>query len=662
MADRAPLQVVVRRLQELRAAGRTAAEGAQEAAAMGWTPDEIKASVAGIRPADNLDFVAQGLTFGTADEISAALAAPIRALRDQTTMGEAFNRALEQKRTALELRRQAAPVQTTASEIVGGTLLPIPGRAPRSLMGAVGKGTAVGAATGAAYGAGTGENTDDRIDRAIIGAATGGVVGGAVPLVAGAVRGARAQSNSGAQGMSRALVADALADEGMTGNQAADAIRDANRAGKTGVTVMDVAQGNRVLGLGEDVANSPNALQPQLTQQIGGRQRLQYDRITSDLERLSGIQSRRAVRELEGIANRRRLNAGPAFDAAWQFDTASNPAIRQAFTELMQSDAGPRAYQRAVMIARNEMPGYRPPAISELVDAAGNLVAIPDARFMHFMKMGLDDLYSSAARGETGMGQTVARSIQGVRNAFRDTLKTENPAYGRALDQFAGDMALQNALEEGRTAVMLSPDEMAAAMRGMSASEIEHFRIGALTRVIDTLGNKRPGPTANVAGALTSANFVRKIALLMPDPAAREAWTRAFDTELAFSQTAERTLGNSRTAGRLATAEALDGDEMAGRILSDAGQGLPTSFWQMVTSALGRISKPVADAAKRARRNATGQMLLETDQAAEAFLRGLDNRPPVIGYQAPRLSAPAAVATQQAIQPPPQQPLVPYRR
>jgi hypothetical protein len=425
---------------------------------------------------------------------------------------------------------------------------------------------------------------------------------------------------------------------------------------------MDVAQeGGRVKGLAADVMNSPNPAQAPLRAQIQERQagvRVrpgepmrggQYDRLLADLDELAGLQGRRGVGTLRAIEQERQLRANPAFEQAWKFDTASSPATRQAFAELAGTDAGPRAYQRAMMVARNEMPGYKPPAWESLFDGQGNLAVVPDARFMHFMKMGLDDLHSSAARGETGMGQTVARSIKGVRNNFRDVLKAENKAYGAALDQFAGSMAMQEAVEDGAAAMTKSPDDVAFAFRDLATdSEREAFRIGALTNVINTLGAKRPGPTVDVAAALTSPNFVRKIALLMPDQQAAEMWTRRLDVEGAFSDTARLT-GGSRTAPLQELSAQQDADEMAGGIIADVGRGVSGSMWQSMMAALGKVSKPVAAWAKRQRRGATGTMLGQTDQQAEAFLRGLDARPPVIGYQAPRLAAPAAIGAVQGL-------------
>lgn len=658
MAAKAPLQDVVRRLQELRSAGSTAQEAAGEIQAMGWAPAEVKARLSTLRPAGTADAVAQGASFGFADEIGAGLMAPVRALKRGQGLGDAYSSGLEERRAALELAKSRSPVAMGASEIAGGLVSPgAMAGAAKTLGGAVAKGVGIGAGTGALYGAGTGEGVDDRLNRAMIGTAFGGATGGAIPLAAGVGRGASVRSPAQAGNTSRAMLAEALADEGLTGTQAAQRIADANKAGKTGITPMDVATpGGRVHGLGEDIINSPNPMQPKITAQLAERQVKQYDRLLGDLGELSGVGKSRAIGTLQEIASRRQADATPAFEKAWKFDTAADPEVRTVFREVAQTPLMKKAWGRAIDIAQSRARGVPTPKLAEVLDEAGEPRFVPDMRFMHFLKEGMDDAVNAAFKA--GDGHRGA-AFKEVRNLFRDTLKAKNPAYGQAMDQFAGEMALKEAVETGASTMLKSPDELQAAMQGLSGSELEAFRIGALTKVIDTLGNKRPGPTADIAAALTSPNFVRKVLALMPDEAARKAWAQRLGIETAMSGTA-RLAGNSATARRLAASEAMEGDEMAGRILGDAVQGMNTTWAGMFVAGLQKISKPVATWAKRARREAMGEALTKTDKTAQAFLRALDQRPPPVAYPlAGRLAAPAAVGLGQlAPDPDPEVPLV----
>jgi hypothetical protein len=646
----------------MRSEGRPATEAAQEVEALGWTPAEVKSRLAKLPPAGDLDSVAQTVSFGAADEMSAGLRAPLRALMRGTSLGDAYDSALEDSRTALELYRDRAPVRSTLAEVLGAALMPIPGGAPRSAIGAVAKAAGVAGAEGAAYGFGTGEGLDNRIDRSIIGGAFGLGTGGALGLGETVLRGLISQAPGGARGTARAMLADALADEGMTGGQAADMIAAARQAGARDTGVMDVAQGGRVLGLFEDVVGSPNRAQAPLRKQIETRQMGvrgplgdmeqpgQYERLMGRLGDLAGIGDRRAVQTAAEIAARRSQAATPAFNQAWQFDPASNADVRAMLSEVSQTPLFREAWPRAIKIAQSKARGVPTPNIYDLSDETGQLRYIPDMRFLHFLKEGMDDAVNAAYKSGDG---NLGSAYKEVRNLFRNTLKTSNPAYRAALDQFSGASALEEAVADGAAMMMKSPDELAAAFKGLSESEKESFRIGALTKVVDVLGAPRRGPARDVAGALNSPNFIKKIAVLMPDDAARAHWFAFADNEAAKSVTAKKMFG-SPTAPRQEVSEMMDANEGAGRIIADAGRGMHGSFWDMLMGALSKISKPIADFSKRQRRGEMGEMLGQTDQLAEAFLRALDQRPPVIGYQTQQIAAPAAVATTAPLLPAPQ--------
>jgi hypothetical protein len=625
----------------------------------------------------------QGMTFGFADELDAGLAAAGEAAKGALqgkpigeTFSQAYDTGLQERRAAMEAYGREKPVGSTIAELGGALMMPLGAAGgARSAAAAILKGSGLGAGSGALYGFGSGEGADDRTERAAIGGAVGGVVGGALPLGQALWRGANIKSPRAAKGTGRAMIAEALADEGLTGSQAADKIAAANAAGKTGVTPMDVVQDGRLMGLADDVVQSPNPAQAPLKRLLSERQagvkspdgstvlKGQYERLADDLGELSGVGKNRTVGVMQKIAERRKADAAPAFEAAFKFDAASSRPTQQAFVDLMNTDAGPLAYKRAVKIAKNEMPAYRPPTPKELVGEDGRLAAMPDARFLHFMKMGLDDLYSSAARGESGMGQTVAHSIKGVRNRFRDTLKAENPAYAQAMDKFAGEMALADAVDAGKEFIVKPADELAEAMQGMGTTELEHFRIGALTRITDQLAKKVSGPTADFARQLASEDYRAKLLLLMPDDAARQTWLKRLEVERGFSTTAQ-IQGNSATSRRRELAEQMEGGALEGGMLSTVAQGVSQGPQSMILAALGKVYKPVQDWAKRQRRAAVGGMLSQTDKTAEAFLRGLDTRPPTIGYGSPRLAPAAAIGLGQQLlpAPPSPEPPIPYRR
>jgi hypothetical protein len=656
MPDRAPLDEVVTRLLALRDAGRPAGEAAQAAASLGWKPEEIKGALASAPPGW-LGSLAQGATFGFGDEIRAGVQAAERKLGGED-FGPAYQDELGKARAAQALFQHAHPVGDVALQAAGS--LPFAGAAggAETLAGAAAKGALTGAVSGGLYGAGTGTDAADRTGRALFGAVTGGVAGGVLaPTVEGLVGATRMQAAPGA--VARRSLARAVADEGMTPATAAQAVADANATGKTGVGLADVMQGGRVSGLLRDVAQSPNPAQAAVRTQIEGRQLGQFERVIGDLGDAAGVGGRRAVSTANQIMEDRSRDAAGDFARAWTFDAASSPDARDAFAGLMHTDAGARAYQRAAQLARNEMPGAPVPRLDELIDPeTGAVRAMPNMQFLHYLKMGLDDLHSSAVSGgESGMGRTVARSIAGVRNNFRDALAAANPDYGVALGRFAGHSALADALETGRQAITQSSDEFAAALHDLgSPGEQEMFRLGAVSRLSDMLGKQSRGPTADFTRQLRSIGMEQKLPLLIGDPAATDLFTRRLGLERAFSGTATRVAGNSATSEGRELADLAEGNQSVGDLLHQVRSASgPTSFLMgLFDHTIGKLAKPMAAAFKSRFRGEMGGMLGRTDADAVDLLRRLAQRGPAPAYRGPQAAIPGAAGLTNALLPQPQ--------
>lgn len=138
--------------------------------------------------------VAQGATFGFADEIEAAgaglgggIAALTQGENPMEQARESYAQHLPQVRQETSKYREQNPVSSLAGELVGGagTGLAKAGAAgigkAKSIGQALSSGAVTGAATGAAYGAGTAEGgLGERAQGAAEGAALGGLTGGAL--------------------------------------------------------------------------------------------------------------------------------------------------------------------------------------------------------------------------------------------------------------------------------------------------------------------------------------------------------------------------------------------------------------------------------------------------------------------------------------------------
>lgn len=135
--------------------------------------EQVEAAQLGV-PTQRARAAAQGLTFGTADEIEAR----VRSI----TTGRPYEEVLAEIRGGLEAYRQDQPIASTAYEI-GGAALPALLAAPftggTSVPLTLGRMVGVGAMQGGAYAFGTGEGgVGERLAR-VPGGAAGGAVGGA---------------------------------------------------------------------------------------------------------------------------------------------------------------------------------------------------------------------------------------------------------------------------------------------------------------------------------------------------------------------------------------------------------------------------------------------------------------------------------------------------
>jgi hypothetical protein len=603
-----------------------------------------------------LDRIVSGMTFGLSDEASTLGGAVGRQLRGRDeTFGQSWDAARARVLAEQEAGRQATGGMGTAAEVAGGFLAPVPGAGGSTgLAGAIGRGMAGGAAAGALQGAGSGEGTGDRLQRAALGAAGGAALGGvAAPAVELGWKAISARMPWAAQGAARGLLSRALEHDQVPPQQAAQAIADANAAGYTGITPAHVA-GEGVRGLAEDVVNSPNPAQTALKSAIQARQMEQGQRLTDEATRLGGFTGQTYQTTLADILDRRQAAAAPAFAKAFQFDTASSPDAVTAFHELMQTGAGPKAFSRAREIAQNLQPGFKPPKLSDLYDDQGRLTAVPNMEFMHYLKMGVDDLYSSAARGDTGMGRTMARSIATVGDRFRSSLGTANPDYARALGGYAGESAMKDALEAGREAWTRPADEFHQAYNGMpTGAEKEMFRLGALSRMTGDLAKRRQGPTADIAANLSLVPDARsKMGVVISDPASQAAWQRLLELEARQSQLAART-GGSPTSRRMEQSAEVGGDALVGQATSAAlGRGGGTTVPDILLSLIRPAARGLDAFAKSERRGQLGSMLGTTDAEAIRLLQSLALRPPAPPWQSSALGPRIASAVGAMVQPP----------
>jgi hypothetical protein len=168
----------------------------------------------------------------------------------------------------------------------------------------------------------------------------------------------------------------------------------------------------------------------------------------------------------------------------------------------------------------------------------------------------------------------------------------------------------------------------------MGASEQEAFRIGALS-AINAKIRSDPAKLADVTKYLRSAEVRDKVAAIMPNKAAIDAWNKRLDMEVSRSELSRQALGGSATARR--QMELSDAGEIVGDLAMHAFAGAPPvslmrrivgiPFGKMRDSLRSRTDQRLAEILMGSPADMPRQMPLPSARTAG-----------MAGYQAGRLS------------------------
>lgn len=626
---------------------------ATEVVNAGWSVDEFKRAgkeAPGLGAMDRS--LQQGVTFGWGDEISAATRAGARYLTnaigltepkpgDPTDLGGLYEDRLADIRATNTRDASDAPIQTTVGELVGGAVTG--GALTRAgsvatIPQAIGQGAKVGGLSGAAYGAGTANgDMGDRLKGAAVGGALGAVTGAAIPAVVGGIRaGAQAISATRPANADRVAVAkigQALARDEMTPADLQRAYTQAASGAKAGeVTIADVA-GQNVKGLVEGAANMPGAARNQITRTLETRQAGQLLRMTRDLRTLAGT-PQRAYAVAQDVMTARQTAARPLYQSAYAADLTQHPQALQVVEQIAQTPDGRRALEYAERMALNE----------------GRTLTPRTVQFVDDLKRGLDHLINSETTRDMVGRETVSplgRTVVKLKNDLLAAIDPVVPDYAAARNAWAGPSAYLDALAEGKKIASMAPDEIQGWLARASQSEQEAFRVGAITKIMDTLGSAK-GTMPDVAQKLNDPNWQGRIAALMPDQRAASEWLSRFGTERAMSRTATQTLGNSATARRLAMQE--DGSD--GAILQDGIRSVASLLTSWKDAVLNGVIRATGrlDRGQPERNRAIAERLMDRDTFNNLnFLGWLNSNPPPPPSYAPPaagpISAPVAAGT-----------------
>ena len=569
----------------------------------------------------------QGVSWNTGDEASGYVRSLLPRLKDREILENVQRDAasfaqsrgqpapeISQRDLAIELERRPIrefrdenPLAAAGLETAGAFLSGGPLGASRSTAKNIALGTLSGGVSGFASGEG---DAVDRLDDAAVGAAAGGTLTGFTDLLKGPFAtlynavfrsGKRYKTRQGRKLAQRKLI-EAIESEGLTVDEAIQKVLALEGKQYSLADLNDNTQ-----ALVDAVAILPGPSKTEAMQFLRNRAKGRTERITGFLQEAFG-QRASFYTDFQAMKEARSTVADKLYGGANRILIPVNDELRS----LMTRPAMRNAYRKAMTIASNKGKvsdiNFRLTSEGNIVDGKGNQVSEIPTLFLHYMKMGIDDV-AFPKMPKQGIGAAEVGGIRDLRTEFLNFIDQANPQYARARKIYAGDTAVLNAMKEGREILRTKDiDELADRIRQMNPSEREAFRLGALQNFQDQIDTSRE--LGNVAYQMI--NTPRRKQLLRMSFPNTEKGQAEFDVffdnlnrESVMSST-EKAAGNSLTTQR---------GELVRQIRNDVATeiDLPTNASDIIFSKMRQNAAVGQDDALAAVTAEMARILTETD-------------------------------------------------
>lgn len=492
----------------------------------------------------------QGLTFGTLDELEAAL-------RTGSISGADYERQRNQLRAQQKQFGEDMPLVKTPLELAGGIALPfgaarqVAKLAPETqalvtgttLTGQAGRGTAVGATTGALSGYGYSEK--DAVSDTVMGGIFGGILGGTVPIVinkAGSViRNVLNASGIGDQATaSSKMLANYLDKDNLSPKEAFDALEELRRIGVPNPVIADLGKNLNDLAYNAYIVQSKN--KGATEKFLEGRMIDQPNDIVQGLVDKAGLAKNvNGYEYLTALAENQASKASAAYPKAYSLAIDAQP-----FRTYVERPVFVKAYEEAQK--RASVYGQTLPEL----DAIRNAQSVP-TDILHQIKMGLDRVVEKETDAVTGKVTGYGRDVLKVKNEFNDKIKLLNNDYAKANAEFADASRIKSSFEMGQKYQQIDPKEAAANIKKMNSDEKEAFRLGMMADINKRVGNFKGGDFSRQV--FKSDNQKLMVRYAFDDQKAYNEFSQYVKGLTEQSKTAKALLGGSKTGERLATQE-----------------------------------------------------------------------------------------------------------
>lgn len=440
--------------------------------------------------AESARAVGQGITFGTLDELEAAL-------RTGSISGADYERQRNQLRAQQKQFGEDMPIVKTSLELGGGFAVPfgvarqVAKLAPEtqalitgtSIMGQAGRGSAVGATTGALSGYGYSEK--DPVSETIMGSVFGFGLGGSVPLIinkAGSViKNVLNASGIGDQATaSSKMLANYMQKDNLTPQEAYDALNELRRIGVPNPVIADLGKNLNDLAYNAYIVQSK--AKGSTAKFLESRMIDQPNDIVQGLVEKAGLSKDvNGYEYLTALAENQASKASAAYPNAYRLAIDARP-FRTYIDRPVFVEAYKEAQKRAAVKGETLPP----------LESIRNAQSVP-TDILHKIKIGLDGLIEKETDAVTTKVTGYGRDLINVKNEFNDKIKSLNNDYRLANAEFADAEKIRKSFDMGQKYQNLDTKEAIANIKKMNSDEKEAFRLGMMADINKRVGEFKGG-------------------------------------------------------------------------------------------------------------------------------------------------------------------------
>ena len=546
---------------------------------------------------------AQGLTFGTGEEIEAGVRSifsprPYKDIRDEL-------------RTKQQLFESDNPALAAGLEIGGAVAVPfggllrganIAGRAlkagdvgtkiQRGLTSEkaatrIGTGAGVGAAGGATYGAGKAEEISDIPEKALEYGTLGAVGGAIIPeaiKVTGKFGGSLFKnvkerfgtpSIDAANANATKVLADKLEKDNLTTDDVRTMFKEYEKLGVDNATLADL--GKNLQDAGFVSYSVPSKGKTETARFLEGRaEELKGETFRNIAQNANINTNRLGVDFVEDLAEQQSTLARQNYPQAYSKGIPAKP-----FREYADRDIFRKAYRESQELA--DIEGREAfPELSKLYDAD-----FIDTETLHQIKRGLDSIVDTGTDKLTGKMDYKTSSIAKVRKEFNDKIKQLNPDYAAANKQFADNVKLKEAYDFGSKYLNKDFREIRNRFKDATPAEKQSFRVGMMSAIEKQMQNMKGVDLS--AQVFKSDKQREALRFVFDDPKAYKRFKDSVEKQQKLLETNRAVMGGSQTKARDIVTEETK-DTMA-QIAETAltGRGVLPAAMDFVRSGIGRI-------------------------------------------------------------------------